>query len=37
MSTVGQPERATQNRDLALFQLKQGLMQELFTGRIRLV
>jgi hypothetical protein len=42
MSTIGKPERETQNRVIALSRdktraLKQGMMQELLTGRTRLV
>lgn len=32
MTAIGQPERATQTRAL-----KQGLMQELLTGKTRLL
>ena len=37
MSTIGQKERATQDRVVKLFADKQGMMQELLTGRTRLV
>ena len=42
MSTIGQPERVTQERVIAPFRqktraLKQAMMQELLTGRTRLV
>ena len=42
MSNIGKPERETQNRVIALFRdktraHKQGMMQELLTGRRRLV
>ena len=38
MSTIGQLERKTQNRIIAVFRaLKQAMMQELLTGRTRLV
>jgi len=39
MDIIGQPERITQNRIVQLFkgQLKQGMMQQLLTGKIRLV
>lgn len=44
MSTMGQPERATQDRVIALYRdelatvrrIKQGMMQDLLTGRVRL-
>jgi len=42
MSTIGKPERETQSRVIALFRdktraLKRSMMQELLTGRTRLV
>jgi len=37
MSRIGQKERATQNRAVKLFREKKGRMQELLTGRSRLV
>jgi len=42
MRSIGQPERETQSRVIAPFcdktrALKQGMMQELLTGRTRLV
>jgi len=56
MSTIGQPEHATQNRVISTLlsdmdaelaaleaklakarQIKQGMIQELLTGRIRLI
>jgi len=39
MTKIGQPERVTKNRIVQLFkgQMKQGMMQQLLTGKIRLV
>jgi len=38
MNNIGKPERVAQNRVIALFRaLKQATMQELLTGKTRLV
>jgi hypothetical protein len=37
MNTIGQKERKTQQRVVELFREKQGMMQELLTGKMRLI
>ena len=37
MSTIGQLEIQTQRRREKVKQIKQGMMQQLLTGRVRLV